>query len=369
MSARQNGGVDSPETRLLTETPDRPELTNEEAAPRRPSRWRSRLASVELLAAVVLLAVLLRGSLVDLFSSPKAATFLTIFGSVVVAGLPFLVLSAAASAALRAFVPYGLLDRLLKLRKEAALPASVAAGLAAPLGDDGVDATVGLMRASPAGHESSGHAAKTVQAVAITFLLASAAINPVVLVATVVAFPDEPMMVLARLLAALIAAAALGWLWIGLGKAEWLTLHRPDAEQPPDGAGGWPVFWERCRLDVVRAGGFLVLGAFVAAVLTGWLPPRWLDTIADTGLFAVVAMALLAVLLSVRGGLDAFVAAAVSQFSATARLAFLVVGPMANLRLFTRQVAVFGPRFAVRFASAALIVGLVCALLVGAVRL
>lgn len=367
MSARQNGGVDSPETRLLTESPDRPELT-EEADPRRPSRWRSRLASVELLAAVVLLAVLLRGSLVDLFASPKAATFLTIFGSVVVAGLPFLVLSAAAAAALRAFVPYGLLDRLLKLRKEAALPAAAAAGLAAPLGDDGPEAAVGLMRTSSSDHGASS-GARTVQAVAVTFLLASAAINPVVLVATVVAFPDEPMMVLARLLAALIASAAMGWLWVWLGKAEWLSLAHQDAVQPPDGAGGWPVFWERCRLDVVRAGGFLVLGAFVAAVLTAWMPPRWLDTIAGTGLFAVVAMALLAVLLSVRGGLDSFVAAAVSQFSATARLAFLVVGPMANLRLFTRQVAVFGPRFALRFAPATLVVGLACALAVGAVLL
>ncbi|MFD8719959.1 hypothetical protein ACFV2H_18560 [Streptomyces sp. NPDC059629] len=39
-------------------------------------------------------------------------------------------------------------------------------------------------------------------------------INPVVLTATAVAFPDSPAMVVARLLA---TAAAMGWLWLGRG--------------------------------------------------------------------------------------------------------------------------------------------------------
>jgi uncharacterized membrane protein YraQ (UPF0718 family) len=328
-----------------------PEVAEEEPAARRPGRWRSRLASIELLAALVLLALLLRGTLVDLFSSPRASTFLTALASVLVAGLPFLVLGAAASAALRAFVPYALAERLLALPEAATVPASAAAGLVAPLSDDSVDASVPLMRRSPA--------------VAVTFLLASSAINPVVLVATAVAFPGEPMMVLARFLAGLLASAGMGWLWLWLGRPEWLDVAVPEA----DSAKGWPAFWERCRLDVVRAGGFLVLGALAAAALTALLPPRWLDAIGATGFFAVVLMALLAVLLSVRGGADAFVAAAMSQFSATARLAFLVVGPTANLRLFTRAVATFGPRFALRFVPAALAVGVVCALVIGAVLL
>jgi uncharacterized membrane protein YraQ (UPF0718 family) len=122
-------------------------------------------------------------------------------------------------------------------------------------------------------------------------------------------------------------------------------------------------------VDIIRTGGFLVAGALVVATLNAWLPPRWLDAIADSGLFAVVFMALLAVLLSVQGGADAFVAAALSQFSPTARLAFLVVGPIANLRLFTRLVGTFGPRFALRAAPAALALGVLLAVGVGAVLL
>ena len=78
-------------------------------------------------------------------------------------------------------------------------------------------------------------------------------------------------------------------------------------------------------------------------MLNAVVPPGWLATIAGNGWFSVVALALLAVLLSVRAEAGAFVAASLVQFSLTARLAFLVVGPMADLRLLARQMAAFVP--------------------------
>jgi uncharacterized membrane protein YraQ (UPF0718 family) len=56
------------------------------------------------------------------------------------------------------------------------------------------------------------------------------------------------------------------------------------------------------------------------------------------------------VLLSICSEADAFVAATLTQFSLTARLAFLVVGPMIDLKLFALQAGTFGRRFAIRFA-------------------
>ncbi|HEY7223298.1 MAG TPA: permease [Micromonosporaceae bacterium] len=342
-----------------------PALRSERAEerPRPVSRWRMRLGSVELLVVVVLLAVLLRGRLLDLSASASVSTFVTVFVSVVVAGLPFLVLGAFASAALVTFVPRRPLDRLLTLPAAAVVPAAAAAGVLAPLGDDATEVAAGPLR--PASRPRGRRDPATAGAAA--FLLASTVVNPVVLVATAVAFPGQPMMVLARLFAGLLASLGMGWLWLALGRPEWLAVANATRRFPS--GSGWPAFWERCRLDVVRAGGFLVLGALAVAVLTAWAPSRWLDAIGGSGAFAVVAMALLAVLLSVRGGPDAFVAAALSQFPATARLAFLIVGPTANLRLFTQQVARFGPRFALRFAPATLVVGLLCAAVVGVVLL
>jgi len=69
---------------------------------------------------------------------------------------------------------------------------------------------------------------------------------------------------------------------------------------------------------------------------------------------SVIALAVLAVLLSICSEADAFVAASLSQFSLTSRLVFLVVGPMVDLKLIAMQTGVFGRRFVWRFAPATL---------------
>ena len=62
-------------------------------------------------------------------------------------------------------------------------------------------------------------------------------------------------------------------------------------------------------------------------------------------------------------------AASLTQFSITARLAFLVVGPMIDLKLFAMQTATFGRGFALRFAPATFVVAVVVAVIVGVVLL
>jgi uncharacterized membrane protein YraQ (UPF0718 family) len=74
---------------------------------------------------------------------------------------------------------------------------------------------------------------------------------------------------------------------------------------------------------------------------------------------------LLAVVLCICSEADAFVAASLSQFSLTARLAFLVVGPMVDLKLIALQAGIFGRRFAIRFAPATFVVAVVASCLVG----
>ena len=84
---------------------------------------------------------------------------------------------------------------------------------------------------------------------------------------------------------------------------------------------------------------------------------------------AVLALSLLAVLLSICSEADAFVAASLSEFSLTSRLVFLVVGPMIDLKLFAMQAGTFGRGFALRFAPATFAVAVLCAVLVGMVLL
>jgi uncharacterized membrane protein YraQ (UPF0718 family) len=203
-------------------------------------------------------------------------------------------------------------------------------------------------------------------AAAFAFLLASPAINPVVLVSTAIAFPDRPSMVLARFVASLATAVIVGWLWLRFGRPAWL---RPIRIADPHTDTGWPAFLASCRHDVVQAGGFLAIGALAAAALNVTVPPQWLDAVAARPLLSVLALAALAVVLSICSEADAFVAASLSQFSLTARLAFLVVGPMVDLKLFAMQAGTFGPRFATRFAPTTFAVAVIVSTGVGWVLL
>jgi uncharacterized membrane protein YraQ (UPF0718 family) len=203
-------------------------------------------------------------------------------------------------------------------------------------------------------------------AAALTFLLSAPAVNPIVLTATAVAFPRNPEMVLARFGASLLVACAMGWLWLRLGRTDWL---RPPARPSFEGHGRAAAFWGSVRHDVMQAGGFLVVGAMAAATLKAVVPAAWLHAVASTPVVSVLALAVLAVLLSICSEADAFVAASLSQFSLTARLTFLVVGPMIDLKLFAMQAGTFGRRFALRFAPATFTVAILVSAIVGTVLL
>jgi uncharacterized membrane protein YraQ (UPF0718 family) len=106
-----------------------------------------------------------------------------------------------------------------------------------------------------------------------------------------------------------------------------------------------------------------------AATLKAVVPAAWLYTVAGIPVVSTLALGVLAVLLSICSEADAFVAASLSQFSLTARLAFLVVGPMIDLKLFAMQAGTFGRGFALRFGPATFAMAVLVAALVGAVLL
>jgi len=127
----------------------------------------------------------------------------------------------------------------------------------------------------------------------------------------------------------------------------------------------WDAFWTSCRHDFVSAGGFLVIGGITAAVLNVTVPEAWLQAVADYPVLPIVVLALLAVVLSICSEADAFIAASLTQFSLTARLAFLVVGPMIDIKLFAMQVGTFGRGFALRFAPTTFVMAILVSVGVG----
>jgi uncharacterized membrane protein YraQ (UPF0718 family) len=144
---------------------------------------------------------------------------------------------------------------------------------------------------------------------------------------------------------------------------------RPPSRPSFEGQGKAAAFWGSVRHDVIHAGGFLVVGALAAATLKAVVPTTVLQHVADNPVLSVLALALLAVVLSICSEADAFVAASLSQFSLTARLAFLVVGPMIDLKLFAMQVGTFGRGFALRFAPVTFAVAVLASVVFGVIFL
>jgi hypothetical protein len=307
------------------------------------------------LSVFMVALILLRPRLVALVDGHDAlAAWLTVFVSIGLQSLPFLVLGVVLSGAIAVLVPADALTRWLPRRSAAAVPVAGLSGLVLP----------GCECASvPIAGSLVSRGVKP--AVALTFLLAAPAINPVVLVSTAVAFAGSLDMVAARFSASLLTAVVMGWIWLGLGKDHLVTVPQRRAT----GHGRLADFVAAARHDLLHAGGFLVLGSAVAATINVLVPRSVLDTLAGNLLVSVLVLAVFAVVVAVCSEADAFVAASLSQFPRTAQLAFMVVGPAVDVKLFAMQVGTFGRRFATVFAPLTFVVAVASALAVGSVLL
>lgn len=281
------------------------------------------------------------------------ATAGTVFAGVFVQAVPFLVFGVVVSGLIAAFLPAERLARWLPKRSGPAILAAAAGGALIPGCECG---------SVPVARRLFGDG--TLGAAALTFMLAAPAINPVVLVATAVAFPGQPEMVAARAGASLLTAVTMGALWSRLGQPDWITrrLESPAAEH---GSSRWLLFVEAARHDFLQAAAYLTLGAAAAAALHVLVPPWVYERLSGHPWLAIVAMALLAFVLALCSEADAFVASSLTMVPLVPRLVFLVVGPVVDVKLVAMQVGMFGRPFAVRFAPVAFVVAVASAVVVG----
>ncbi len=284
---------------------------------------------------------------------PALENWGTIHLALVLQALPFLVLGVVVSAVLSTFVAPGAMARVVPRTTIVAVPVAALAAAALPGCECSSVPVAGRLvsRGVP-------------PAAALTFLLAAPAINPIVLIATSVAFPGRPEMVAARFVASFLAATVVGLLWSRRRDASTLRFRGHEHTGTPA-----ERFTSTVTHDFVQAGGFLVMGAAIVATIQTVVAPTTLQRLGGQGVVAVVLLSLAAFAMSLCSEADAFVAAGMAQFSPTARLAFLVVGPMVDVKLVLMQAGSFGRDFAVRFAPLTFVCAVASASLVGWVML
>lgn len=356
MSPEQTGAGPAPSSVTGAQT------SSEHSSTTEPHRSRHRGARGEapnwtpwVVAAGLLALALGRSRLTAWIETQELVqAWLTVFVSIALQSLPFLVLGVGLSAAIAVLVPPEALSKWLPKSPAAAVPVAGLSGMALP----------GCECASvPIAGSLVSRGIKP--AVALTFLLAAPAINPIVLVSTAVAFGGDWRVVLARFVASLATAVVVGWIWLRLGKDSVMRMPRRSRSS----GGKLARFVDEVSYDVLHAGGFLVIGAAVAATVNVVVPREWINAVADNLALSILVLALFAIIVAVCSEADAFVAASMSAFPLTARLAFMVVGPALDVKLFAMQVATFGRRFAMLFAPLTLVVAVAAATITGLVLL
>jgi uncharacterized membrane protein YraQ (UPF0718 family) len=327
-------------------------VTQEEATglTRGASPRRRLIGQTELVILGLAALMLSNRWLVHVLDAPALRTWSAMFVAIVVQSTPFLVMGVLLAAAISNLLSDGLLRRVVPQNPLLAVPVAGIAGIGL-IGCEcaSVPIASSVMRRGVA------------PGVALTFLLAAPAVNPVVLVSTAVAFPGKPEMVLARFLASMATAVIVGWLWVWRGGRVPLRLPSAPPHRHGHRLGG---FLSSVQHDFLRTSGFLVIGASISAAVNSFVPRSVLDTVGSHPVLAVLVLGSFAFVVALCSQTDAFIAASFVSFSYTARLVFLVVGPAMDVKLAMLEAGAFGRQFAYRFVPLVLAVATSCAALV-----
>ena len=310
---------------------------------------------------------------------PSIHDFLYRFSAVVWEAMPFVVLGAIVAGILEEFLPQEFLTRLLPKSVVPAVMVGSVLGLLFPMCECGI--VVVMRRLLRKGLPLSS---------CVAYMLAGPIINGVVIFSTWVAFKDHkigPEMVGLRVGFAFVIACATGLVvhlqYKKYGNSLLTPLTAPPAPSPdepapaeadtaPPGTGPRQPFLRRlgnvsatALHDFVDIMVFLILGAVLAALARSYITEREIEAVSrDQPLLAIPAMMFLAVLLCLCSEADAFVAASFTKMHLTAKLAFLVLGPMLDIKLLLMYTRVFKLRLIVTIATCVVVQVLVlCVLL------
>ncbi|MDC0310261.1 permease [bacterium] len=207
---------------------------------------------------------------------------------------------------------------------------------------------------------------------AFGFLFAAPVLNPIVLASTWAAFPDQPWLLIARPLGAFVIAVLLSLLLVQLPETQLLEsallserrmsqpLSRIGLLQRGGGLIGDPLseiapaqperlkpveVLEQSSREFLDLLALLVLGCLIAALVQTWLPRSWLLAVGGAPTGSILALMLLAVVVSVCSSVDAFLALGfAAQVTPGALLAFLLLGPVVDLKLAGLFTVLMRPR-------------------------
>ncbi len=226
--------------------------------------------------------------------------------------------------------------------------------------------------------------------VAIAFLLAAPTINPVVVWSTWVAFGEQPQIVILRVIFSLAIATIIGCIFsvqkspksllqpnlakrfnVLFDSQETQSKNNGEAtsfllqsgtfllgtsEQPQKmeqllsetvitSNSKFQSFLDNVVLELRELGGMLILGSAIAAIIQVFVPREIVISLSHDTITSIVAMMLLAAIVSICSTVDSFFALSfAATFTSSSLLAFLVFGPTIDIKAIGLMASIFKPK-------------------------
>jgi len=327
-----------------------------------------------ILLPIGMLLLLIMASLKNQFSliiqNTIVQSFTTIFLSIILEAIPFIIIGVFISSLIQIFVSEETISKILPKNKFVGIFLAGIIGIVFPVCECAIVPIVRrlLKKGMPL-------------YIGITFMLSVPIINPVVLVSTYYAFLGNPYMVLLRAGIGCTSAMLIGFI---ISKIEpenkiqenrqvvtrqnlcnrWIynlntdktknkvDFHIHDAIHHHEHGGECSCGHDHSKsgknmsiadsvVDILEhtsselrsVGKFVIAGAFLSSIMQVVLPRKYMLSIGHNTIISIVIMIALAYLLSVCSETDAFIARSfAAQFSSGSIIAFLVFGPMMDIK-------------------------------------
>ncbi|NQX65685.1 permease [Paenibacillus alba] len=326
-------------------------------------------ASMHVIAAIcflLLMLIFLNKDMptLSMFTLEHTQAFKTIFISILLEAIPFILLGVILSSLLQTFVSEQTIRRFIPQNPILGILFACVLGILFPMCECGMIPVVRrlILKGMPV-------------YIAVVFIVTGPIINPIVFAATFMAFRNHPSIAYSRMGLAFAVAVIIGLVLFRFIKSSPLRISRAhfsapkavDGHQHPSGggfSGKLNTFFVHASDEFFEMGKYLVFGSLLTALIQIFMQRDSLLAIGQGPLSSHLFMMGFAYILSLCSTSDAFVASSFqTSFTSGSLLTFLVFGPMLDFKSTLMLLSVFKSKFVLLLSVLIAVSVLACSLL------
>jgi uncharacterized membrane protein YraQ (UPF0718 family) len=300
----------------------------------REERVKKFLISIGVLFAFIIFNLWYSGKLSELnkiVQNPKLQAFTIVLLAILIEGFSFILIGSLISGTIEVLIPEEKFKRLFSQNRFVSAITGSFLGFLFPVCSCGqIPVSRRLIKK---GIPTSG---------GISYLLATAIINPITLFSTYLAFSSGKI-VFGRLLIAFICSVFIGILISPENKEE--ILKEYEEEIHDENLKKFEKIFIHSTNDFLIMGKYLIIGATIASLFSTFISRDVFISIAKNRIFSILSMQILSIILSLCSYADAFVASSFTYLPPISKIIFMISGPMMSISLIIFYFSAFKAKF------------------------